>query len=197
MKIYKLIPIIMGEIGAIEKTRTNDQQRYKFRGIDDIYSALQGPLVKNGVFYIPKVLKREFIERASKSGGTLLYTTVTMSFTFMADDGSNIEVITVGEAMDSGDKSSNKAMSAALKYAVIQLFCIPTHEDNDTENHSPEVTPPKPFTPNELAPVSDSSYPPRCTRCRAPMKRAEKNNGWFCPNWKDKTQGEHSYLKDE
>jgi hypothetical protein len=43
--------------------------------------------------------------------------------------------------MDSGDKSSNKAMSAAMKYALLEVFCVPTEEDNDTENHSPEVAP--------------------------------------------------------
>jgi hypothetical protein len=43
--------------------------------------------------------------------------------------------------MDSGDKASNKAASAALKYALLQLFMIPTEEEKDTEFQSPEVKP--------------------------------------------------------
>ncbi|MGL9724902.1 ERF family protein, partial [Sodalis sp. (in: enterobacteria)] len=49
------------------------------------------------------------------------------------------------EAMDSGDKATNKAMSIAYKYAAFQAFCIPTEEtaiDADAEVH--EVAAPTP-----------------------------------------------------
>jgi hypothetical protein len=35
--------------------------------------------------------------------------------------------------MDSGDKATNKAMSAAYKYAAFQAFSIPTESDNDAD----------------------------------------------------------------
>jgi hypothetical protein len=41
--------------------------------------------------------------------------------------------------MDSGDKASNKAMSAAYKYAAFQAFCIPTEGDNDADSQTHEV----------------------------------------------------------
>jgi hypothetical protein len=41
--------------------------------------------------------------------------------------------------MDSADKATNKAMSAAYKYAALQAFCIPTEADNDADAHHPEV----------------------------------------------------------
>jgi hypothetical protein len=46
-----------------------------------------------------------------------------------------------GEAMDSGDKATNKAMSAAYKYACMQAFSIPTEGDNDADAHTHEVKP--------------------------------------------------------
>src|SRR6478736_352439 len=55
-----------------------------------------------------------------------------------AIDGTKHTVATFGEAMDSGDKATNKAMSAAYKYAAFQAFCIPTEEtavDADAETH--------------------------------------------------------------
>lgn len=140
-KIYTLIPKIMREIGAIEKNRKNASQGYTFRGIDDVYNALHDPLAMNGVFYVPEVLESKVVERASKSGGVLVNTVVKMRFQFFADDGSSVSVTTIGEGMDSGDKSSNKAMSAALKYALVQMFCIPTADDKDSENDSHEVAP--------------------------------------------------------
>jgi hypothetical protein len=61
--------------------------------------------------------------------------------TFYAADGSNVVAVTIGEAMDSGDKSANKAMSAAMKYAMIETFSIPTEEFNDTENETHQPLP--------------------------------------------------------
>ncbi len=140
MKIFKQIPLIMSEVGAIEKSRQGSGINYKFRGIDDIYFALQPLLAKHGVFFAPNVIDQQRHERESKNGGVLTYTILKVEFTFYADDGSSFKVCTVGEAMDTSDKSSNKAMSAALKYAILELFCIPTEEEKDTEyqNHEPK-----------------------------------------------------------
>ena len=136
--IFSLIPKVMGEVGAISKNRKNPQQGYSFRGIDDMYNAIQPAMVKYGIFCAPFVVSKEREERPSKSGGVLFYTTLTVKHTFFASDGSSVDVVTIGEAMDSGDKSSNKAMSAAMKYALIELFCIPTEEEKDTESQTHE-----------------------------------------------------------
>lgn len=142
-QIYALIPKIMLEVGAVEKNRVNKPQGYSFRGIDDFYLALQIPMASNGVFVVPKVLEHTREERETKSGGRMIYTIMKVSNTYYAPDGSSMETITVGEAMDSGDKSANKAMSAAQKYSFIQLFCVPSDDDKDTENHSHELAAPK------------------------------------------------------
>lgn len=137
-KIHSIIPKIMSEVGAITKNRTNSHQGYKFRGIDDAYAAFQPLFAKHGVFVVPQVTKMTREERPNKSGGVLIYTTLEVRHTFYAEDASSFDCITVGEAMDSGDKSCNKALSAAMKYALLEVFCVPTEADNDTENHSPE-----------------------------------------------------------
>ncbi len=141
-KIYGLIPLVMKSIGVIGKGRKNQAQGYQFRGIDDIYNATQSALIEHGVFVVPQIVECEREDRQTRDGkGTLIYTRMKVSHTFYGPDGSNVVAVTAGEAMDSGDKSSNKAMSAAMKYALIEVFCIPTEGDNDTENHSPEPAP--------------------------------------------------------
>jgi len=145
-KIHELIPVIMGEVGAIAKGRKNAQQGYAFRGIDDAYAAFQPLFAKHGVFVMPTVLKCTREERQTKSGGALIYTCLEVKHVFYAADGTSLECLTIGEAMDSGDKSSNKAMSAAMKYALLEVFCVPTEEDNDTENHSHTPAPRTPAT---------------------------------------------------
>lgn len=140
-KIYAAISNIMGKVGVVEKDKKNEQQGYKFRGIDDMYNALNKHLAEEKVFATSTVLETKREERTSKNGGVLMYTILTIKFTFFTDDGSFVESTTVGEAMDSGDKSCNKSMSTAYKYALMQIFCIPTLEDKDTETDTHEIAP--------------------------------------------------------
>ena len=145
MKVYQAINKVQAELAhtGISKTRTNTQgSGYKFRGIDDVFNALSPLLATHGLCILPRMLTRTCEERRSKSGGNLFYVTVEAEFDLVAaEDGSKHTIRTFGEAMDSGDKATNKAMSAAYKYAAMQAFSIPTEGDNDTENHTHEVMP--------------------------------------------------------
>ena len=127
---------------GISKDKKNIQQGYAFRGIDDVYNALAPFLAKCKLCILPNVISRDVVERQTKSGSALFYVTVKVDFSFVsAQDSSEHHVITYGEAMDSGDKATNKAMSAAYKYACMQAFCIPTEGDNDADKHTHEVAP--------------------------------------------------------
>jgi hypothetical protein len=142
MKVYEKIAAITAELSkiGISKDSKNQSQGYAFRGIDQVYGALSPLLAKHGLCILPRVKDREVIERQNRQGTALFYVTLTVEFDFVAaEDGSKHTVVTVGEAMDSGDKASNKAMSAAYKYAAFQTFCIPTEGDNDADSTTHEV----------------------------------------------------------
>jgi hypothetical protein len=125
---------------GIAKNNRNQQQGYNFRGIDDVYNVLSPLLARHELCVLPRVISREVTEKTNAKGTTLFYTVVHVEFDFVsAVDGSKHTVATVGEAMDSGDKSSNKAMSAAYKYAAFQAFAIPTEGDNDADATTHEV----------------------------------------------------------
>ena len=145
MKVYQAINSVQAALAktGISKDRTNSQgQGYKFRGIDDVYNSIAPLLAQHGLCILPRVLARSCVERLSKAGGALFYVTVEMEFDFVsAEDASKHTVKTFGEAMDSGDKATNKAMSAAYKYACLQTFSIPTESDNDADAHTHEVAP--------------------------------------------------------
>jgi hypothetical protein len=137
--IYQRIIAILNGVDFIGKDKKNTQQNYNFRGIDDVYNELHPVFAKNGVFICPNVVRVDREERQSKGGGALIYTIVDVRFTFYTVDGSCVESTMTGEAMDSGDKGCNKAMSAALKYALMQMFLIPTIDTKDTEEQTHEV----------------------------------------------------------
>ena len=144
MNVYKAINAVQAELAqtGITKDRRNQQQGYNFRGIDDVFNALSPLLARHGLCILPRVIEHRQTERQTSKGGMLFYTVIKAEFDFVcAEDGSKHTVTTIGEAMDSGDKSSNKAMSAAYKYAAFQAFAIPTEADNDADAHTHEVSP--------------------------------------------------------
>lgn len=144
MKVYEAINKVQRALAAegISKGRRNQQQGYNFRGIDDIYNVVSPLLGANGLCILPRVLSRECTERQTAKGGTLFYVVCEVEFDFVCtEDGSKHTVKTYGEAMDSADKATNKAMSAAYKYAVMQAFAIPTEGDNDADAHTHDVKP--------------------------------------------------------
>lgn len=138
-KIYAAISAAMGDINPVGKDNYNQQQKFKYRGIDDVMNALYPVLTRHGLFLAPEVLDHTREERTTKSGGNLIYSILKMRYTLYATDGSSVSAVVIGEGMDSADKSSNKAMAVAMKYALFQLFCIPTEEmgSDDPDGHSP------------------------------------------------------------
>lgn len=114
-----------------------------FRGIDAVMNELHDLFANNGVFILPEVLDYTVTEKVTVKGGLLYYTRAKIKFHFVADDASEVCTINVGEAMDSGDKGMNKAMSIALKYALMQMLLIPTEEQKDPDEATPPETRPR------------------------------------------------------
>ena len=143
MSVYKAINAVQAELAktGILKSRRNTQgSGYNFRGIDDVYNAIAPLLAQHGLCILPRILGRTCEERQTKAGGASFYVTVEAEFDLVcAEDGSKHTVRTFGEAMDTSDKATNKAMSAAYKYAAFQTFAIPTEADNDADSSTHEV----------------------------------------------------------
>ena len=163
-EVYNAIAAVQAKMAkeGIAKGRRNQQQGYAFRGIDDVYAALAPVLAEHGLCVIPRMIERIEVERKTAKGGLALYVTVHAEFDFVsAKDGSKHTASTYGEAMDTADKATNKAMSAAYKYAAFMTFAIPTEGDNDADAVTHEVV--------ARAPANDA----------APAKRAEKWEGAY------------------
>lgn len=160
MEVYKAIAKVQGALAkaGIAKTRTNSAPgaNYKFRGIDDVYNALAPLLAEYGLCILPRMLTRDVVERVSGKGTALFCVTVEAEFDFVAvADGSKHIVRTFGEAFDTGDKATNKAMSAAYKYAAFQAFAIPTEGDNDADATTHDVAARHPISPAQLKDLQD------------------------------------------
>lgn len=142
--IYKKMSQVMASIGSVKKDQKNTQQGFKFRGIDQFVNALYPALVANGVFMTPRVTKEEHqiveVTRNSGKQGLDKHVTLLVEFDFYAEDGSKVTVGPIAaEGLDSGDKATNKALSAALKYCLIQTFSIPTEDMAEGDSETPTI----------------------------------------------------------
>lgn len=140
MEIFNAMLAILTDIDAIAKKQKNTKQGYSFRGIDDMVNGFHPLFAKHGIFILPEILEEKREDRPTKDGtGIIIATLLKIKYTFYCKDGSSLSAIIQGEGMDSGDKSSNKAMSAALKYLLIQTFLVPTEDIADADKDSPEI----------------------------------------------------------
>lgn len=159
-EIHEAIIRVINDCPAIGKDSRNEQQKFMYRGIDAVMNVFQPLFAKHGIFVVPEVLDSQREERHTQKGGSLIYSILKVKFTFYAKDGSSICAVVQGEGMDLADKSSNKAMSAAYKYALFQTFCIPTEEMKDPDADTPPPSKPKTYL---------------CEECGTPFKAFEYN----------------------
>ena len=130
----KLIDL-MSTVGAIGKNGFNNHHKFKFRGIDDVMKEVHAAQLKHGVTILPTVLSREV-----STAGKMTVVSLEVRYRFTAyEDGSYVDIVVWGEAADSQDKATSKAMSMALKYGLIQALMIPTEDIADGDTDSPVV----------------------------------------------------------
>ena len=181
--IYEAMPRVMKRVGHVGKNRKNEKQGYAFRGIDDVVAACQEVMAEEGVTVVPAVRQFQSEVFEAKAGGRMVRMVLLVDHTFFAKDGSSMTATTLGEAMDTGDKSANKAMSAAMKYALVESLCIPTHEaDRDTEQSSPEIASPQArpavVSGKTAVAVAKAALPPRKLVVPTAAKPTPPGNGW-------------------
>lgn len=178
-QIYQKLIQINRKVEAIKKERKNKEQGYSYRGIDDAYNMLHDLFADAGVVVLPKFLDSTREERRTAKGTLLIYTIATYEFHFVAEDGSEAVIILRGEGMDSGDKSMNKAFSAALKNSLLSMFLIPTDDPKDSEIESHEVVPapaPAPIPEKAKIKIPEKAFAQLCEKLKAEPDPAERGN---------------------
>jgi hypothetical protein len=128
---------VMREVLFVGKDQRNREQKFNFRGIDDVTRALGTSLRTHGVLTIPEVIDAQRRDCKTTGGKNSRETILRVRFTFTCASGDELVVITEGESLDSGDKGTAKAMSVAWRTALIIAFSLPTDEP-DPDSYSYE-----------------------------------------------------------
>ena len=129
LPIAQAMSAIMKEVGAIAKKDKNTSQGFNFRGIDSVVNAVSPALQKYGVIVVPSVEDYEYATvEIGRNRTAMGHVKVKVTYTFIGASGDSIKATVVGEAMDSGDKATAKAMSVAFRTALLQALSLPTDE---------------------------------------------------------------------
>lgn len=168
--IYGRLADILAAVTPIGKGRKNKEQGYQYRGIDDIYNEMHDLFAQARVFVTCAALELHRDTRQTAKGGTMHVVHGRFMIRFTTEDGSFVEFPVGGEAQDSGDKATNKAASAALKYAIMQTFLIPTAEvkDSEADDEPAEATPLAPPRPPVAPPAAARAEPLDLTGAAVP-----------------------------
>lgn len=137
LPIAQAMGAIMKEVGAIAKKDKNTSQGFNFRGIDSVVNAVSPALQKHGVIVVPSVDDYEYATvEIGRNRTAMGHVKVIVTYTFIGSNGDSIKATVAGEAMDSGDKATAKAMSVAFRTALLQALALPTDEpDPDSQSY--------------------------------------------------------------
>lgn len=147
MTVFKALTAVKNELGAISKgdTMKGGSFSYKYRSIDDVLNKLHPILVNHGVVIVPQLLSKE------QQGKV---THVIVNYLVADSEGNTVTATTPGEGQDSGDKGTNKAMTAAFKVLLTQILAIPFETDDpDHYLSNPPVSEEKTFAAKPKAPA--------------------------------------------
>lgn len=123
----------LGKHGSV----TAGPARFNFRGVDDVMNAVGPVLRTHGVSVVPTAVEHHPEDVTTSKGSKMRNVTVLVSYAIHGPAGDSMTGAAAGEAADSGDKATPKAMSVAFRTFLLQSLCLPTDEP-DPDQHQYE-----------------------------------------------------------
>jgi len=135
-EVHAAINAVMKEVGYVQKAGrvSGGGANYSYAGEKDLIQAIRPVMVEHGLMmYVSNIINVTRDTYSTKNGSVMNTTVITCEITFSHVSGDSVKSFAIGEGADSGDKSANKAMTGAYKYALRQTFCIETGDDPDKQ----------------------------------------------------------------
>ena len=133
--VWQAFAAAKAAVSPVGKDSVNNQQHFKFRGVDAVVNAAAPELNKQGIVIVPKLKKVKYsTEEVGQKRTVMANVRVKVRYRFAGPAGDFFDVIVPGEAMDSGDKGVAKAMTVAYRIALTQALNLPTGDPEVDEN---------------------------------------------------------------
>jgi ERF superfamily len=134
MTLRQKLGEVRRRIGYIQKRGYNERYNYNYVAAADIAGTIGDILAELGVVVIPHLESITYEAPAPGRIDSVRVARVIMAYAFTdVNSGEEITAKVAGEGLDVGDKASYKAMTGALKYALLQSFLLATGDDPEDE----------------------------------------------------------------
>lgn len=122
------------ELNYLAKTGHNSNQHYDYVEEAEVKRAVRDALYKRGVLVTFGIQNINSTPSTTAKGTVTFLTQVVANIAFIdaEDPGQRIDVAVPGQGMDQGDKGVYKAMTGAIKYALLNNFMIPSGDDPES-----------------------------------------------------------------
>lgn len=148
---------VMAAVERIPKRGHNQHFNYDFATESDITAGIRKEMAARSLIMTPDVQSVSWREIPTKSAVQTLACLMVRFTVYDGESGQSLSFVVPGEGQDSGDKCIPKAMTSALKYALLKLFMLPTGDDPERDD---KPTPAKATT----RPLSTRPEPVETTR---------------------------------
>ena len=124
-------------LGYVQKRGHNERHNYSYVTAADLAGSVGDILAELGVVVIPQL---QSISTETPRSSPERIARIVMNYRFIdARSGEELSVRVAGEGADPGDKAPYKAMTGALKYALLQSFLLATGDDPEDERADSRV----------------------------------------------------------
>ena len=127
--ITEAITKTMQNCGYISKDSTNTHHKYKYTSEAEIIGAIRAPMAQNGLSLLPVGVQ---VLECATSGKMYRYD-LLVTYKLLHVSGESIDLVVPASGADTQDKALPKAMTMALKYALIQAFLVARGVDPDAD----------------------------------------------------------------
>lgn len=134
MPIHVALAAVMADVRALGKNDRNSHFGYQFRGIDATMNALGPAMRTHGVVVLPQVEDIQYRDVLTSKKKDARECTVRVRYSFIGPQGDRLDVVTCGEAIDEADKGTAKAISVAMRIALLQTFVLPTSDPDPDDS---------------------------------------------------------------
>ena len=123
--LHQRLAEVMGKVTYIQKEKKQGM-RYSIVSHDAVTAKVRTPLLEAGIIYYP-------IRCETQQIGNRTEARMTIRFINIDDVSEFIDVETFGYGLDDQDKGPGKAMSYAVKYALLKTLGLETGDDPDLD----------------------------------------------------------------
>lgn len=127
MNIYQRMHAVMGAVSYVQKEDKKVNGQYTFVSHDAVTAKLRPALIQHGIVTVPRVIKHT-------QDGNRTEVDIEVDFVNIDKPDERVTIPMFGFGIDPQDKGPGKAISYAVKYALLKAFSLETGDDPERDS---------------------------------------------------------------